>query len=169
MTEPVRACDTTCVIGAHPSYLLSICTKKRTLLSVSSLPDIDRLRLQKGDPLTSRGKRRSAPRPQLGEPFLRGPISWPWLTVAALLPGKALQVALVVWFLAGLKRSDEVPLQTSRLAALGVSRHAAYRAVAALERARLISVSRRIGRQSLIRLLVYKSANTGENRPDAGQ
>lgn len=37
-----------------------------------------------------------------GKTFLKGPIPLPWLQGAARLPGKALHVGVVLWFLSGL-------------------------------------------------------------------
>jgi hypothetical protein len=41
------------------------------------------------------------PRHRPGEKFLRGPIPWKWLIRAGRLPGKALQVGLLLWQAAG--------------------------------------------------------------------
>ena len=82
--------------------------------------------------------------------FLKGPIPWLWLQRAARLPGKALHVAIELWHLSGLLKSDEVRPSLSKLGGLGVSRTAAARGLAALESAGLVSVERGRGRKALV-------------------
>ena len=85
--------------------------------------------------------------------FLRGPIPWDWLTVASEQPGKALHVGLVLWFLQGLKKNYTVPLSQDKLRKIGVTRSSAYRGLASLEKAGLVSVVRHIGRNSIVTIL----------------
>ena len=89
-----------------------------------------------------------------------GPIPWGWLTEAARLPGKALHVAMALWFWAGIKRSGEVALPISQLSLLGVSRYAAYRGLIALEAAKLVAVRRHQGRKPLVTLLDHRASST---------
>ena len=93
------------------------------------------------------------PRHNAGERFLRGPIPWPWLEVAGRLPGKALHVAIVLWLLAGIKHGRPVKWEPATAATLGVRRHAAYRGLAALERAGLVEVDRHRGRCPVVTIL----------------
>jgi hypothetical protein len=95
------------------------------------------------------------PRHKLGEKFLKGPIPLLWLEGAARLPGKALHVALQLWFWAGIKRSRVIKLPSSNLLKFGVNRHAGYRGLNALERAGLVSVIRKCGRKPVVTLLDY--------------
>ncbi len=74
--------------------------------------------------------------------FLRGPVTWAWIERAAVLPGKALHVALVVQLLVGMCKEKRVRLGPKYLKQMGVSRHAGYRALAELEKAGLVSVNR---------------------------
>jgi DNA-binding transcriptional ArsR family regulator len=98
-------------------------------------------------------QRRGPPRHREGERFLKGPIPWQWLCSASRLPGKALHVAIALWHLAGMTGSETVRLATSVLKPLGVSRYSGYRALRALEEAGLIAVTRRRGRNPIVRLL----------------
>jgi len=67
--------------------------------------DVDVLRLPGSDLTALRQKRRrKPPRHRQGEKFLKGPIPWPKLERAFLLPGKALHVALLLWREAGCRR-----------------------------------------------------------------
>jgi hypothetical protein len=92
------------------------------------------------------------PRHKQGEKFLKGPIPWSWLATAAQQPGRALHVAIALWFLAGMKRTRTVSLSGLVLRALGVNRHAGYRGLAALERAGLVAVIRQPGRNPVVTL-----------------
>jgi hypothetical protein len=82
------------------------------------------------------------PRHKPGEKFLKGPIPRRWLEEAGSLPGKALHVAIELWFLAGMRGPVDIKLSSASLAKLGVKRHAGYRALGWLEGARLISIKR---------------------------
>jgi hypothetical protein len=96
------------------------------------------------------------PRHKPGEKFLRGPIPWNWITQAAHLPGKACQVGMALWFLAGIKDRQTLALSGSALRDLGVSRYAGYRGLKALEKAGLVSVQRHIGQNPVVTILDLK-------------
>ena len=93
-------------------------------------------------------------RPQGREKFLAGPISLHWLALASRCPGRAIVVALVLWYRHGLEKSISIQFNQSRWANFGLSRDAARRGVAALERAGLISVERLPGRKPTITLII---------------
>ena len=93
------------------------------------------------------------PRHKRGEKFLKGPIPWNWLCKAAQLCGKALQVAIAIWFLAGIHKRREVKLSGAAVTDLGVSRYACYRSLKLLEGAGLISVQRGSGRKAIVTIL----------------
>ena len=107
--------------------------------------------------LPTSGKRPAAntnpPRHRAGEKFLKGPIPWNWLAAAARQPGKALHVAIVLWFFAGVKKTGTVALSGAALRGFGVNRHAGYRGLAVLERAGLVSVARHPGRMPVVTIL----------------
>jgi hypothetical protein len=84
--------------------------------------------------------------------FLKGPIPWNDLCVAARLPGHALAVFLSIHHRLALTRSGSTTLPKGLLAELGVSRDTKSRALRELERASLIIVTRKVGRTSQIRL-----------------
>jgi DNA-binding MarR family transcriptional regulator len=85
-----------------------------------------------------------------GERFLKGPIPMRWLNAAASLPGKTMNVAVCLWHLVGITGSHEVKLTGGTLADAGVKRHAAYRALKALEAAGLVQVQRHRGRCPIV-------------------
>ena len=101
----------------------------------------------------------SVPRHKPGEYFLKGPIAWGWLSVAASQSGKALHVAIALWFLVGVKRSGQVSLSGNVLRMLGVGRHSAYRGLKKLEEANLVAVQRHPGRNPIVTIL---DANKGD-------
>ncbi len=128
--------------------------------------NVGRLQLpveQPPKPATSiRKEKRFPAQPQrINGEFLKGPIPLDWLSVASSLPGKALAVALAIWFEAGRRRSSEVTLTTAILARFGVGRKAKYRALQKLERARLISVMRVPRKNPLVRILAVN-----DGKPD---
>ena len=104
--------------------------------------DIDQFRLSPNQ----NGKHRSRTK----RPFLKGPIPLKWLQCAAGLPGKALQVGLALWYLAGVKRSKVIKFSYKRAEEFGTKRHAAYRGLRALEKAGLIGVEKGQGRAPMI-------------------
>lgn len=79
-------------------------------------------------------------------PFIRGPLPLAWVQQACQLPGKTAQVALAIQYRCGLERSFVVTLTRSQVAAFGVERHAARRALKLLEAAGLIRYETRRGR-----------------------
>jgi hypothetical protein len=93
------------------------------------------------------------PRHKRGEKFLKGPIPWVWLVEAAKLSGKALNLAIVIWFLAGIKRRRKIVLSSAVVRTLCVNRYAKNRALKKLETAGLISVERHKGRNPTVIIL----------------
>jgi hypothetical protein len=85
--------------------------------------------------------------------FIKGPLPLEWMAAAGRLPGHALHVGLCLWYLAGLRRTETAVASYSVFAQFGVKRHAAYRALKAMERAELISVVRGPGRSPRVTLL----------------
>lgn len=83
--------------------------------------------------------------------FLRGPIDWRWLGIAMTLPGRALHIAIWLHLWAGIRKSNVVPISMSKIP--GVPRMAAARGLAALERARLVAVERRLGRRPVVMII----------------
>lgn len=69
------------------------------------------------------------------------------------LPGKALHVAVRLWFGAGLGSTRTLAVSMTSLQEAGVSRFAAARGLHALERAGLVSVERHVGRKPIVTLL----------------
>jgi hypothetical protein len=89
--------------------------------------------------------------------FVLGPIYLGPLQTAAILPGKALIVWVLVLFWSGLEQSrHNIKIRPATLRRFGVSRRAGYRAVEALERAGLIAVRRHQGRAAIVTIKAAK-------------
>jgi len=80
-----------------------------------------------------------------GRLFIRGPVDWEWITSASKLGGRALHAAIAVAFLDGFTQTGKVTLKPSVIQQLGIERTSGYRALTKLEKAGLVTVSRRRG------------------------
>ena len=88
----------------------------------------------------------------LSKLFVRGPIPMTWLSAAARLPGKAMHVAMLLWFRRGCEKAATFRLTREHRQLFDLDRHAVYRALKALEHARLISVDQKSGRCPIVTL-----------------
>jgi hypothetical protein len=86
------------------------------------------------------------PRHRAGEKFLKGPVPWAWLERAFVLSGKALHVALLLWFEAGCRRCRTVRLCLSGELPVGLNEQSARRGLRRLAEAGLVAVRHRPGR-----------------------
>ena len=99
------------------------------------------------------------PRHKRGDKFLKGPIPLNWLAKASRQPGKALHVAIAIWFFAGIKRSRTIALSSRLMFSLGSSRYSTYRGLKALEEAGLVTVIRHRGRSPRITIQDFNKVN----------
>jgi hypothetical protein len=130
-------------------------------MNTNLIPHSDQLRLEDNVVLPSRKSALRAPRHKPGQNFVKGPIPLDWLSVAAKQSGKALHVAVGLWFRAGIRKSNQMRFPMSWLdRVFGVNRTSAYRGLAALEKAGLVSVVRHRGRASIVTLLGVSDGNT---------
>ena len=88
-----------------------------------------------------------------GHQGLKGPIPMAWLNEAARLPGKALNLGIAIWWLAGMAQTKTFKLTGKALAQLGVSRDAAADALKRLEGRGLIRVQRAPGQRPTVEIL----------------
>ena len=111
----------------------------------STTIDPERLRLRPSmrGPMPDKTK---PPRHGPGEKFLRGPIPWKWLQRAARLPGRALQVALIVWQESGMRNRRTISFCLRWAVDLGMSIDTARRGLRRLEVAGLVTLKRMPGR-----------------------
>ena len=116
------------------------------------LLNLETLRINSGTIPPRKDKALNAPG-RSSKKFLKGPIPLDWLQGSACLPGKALHAGIVVWFLVGVTRSNEVKFSYRLAKQFGMDRHAAYRALNHLEKAGLLEVQRAPGQSPLIRLV----------------
>lgn len=96
------------------------------------------------------------PRHKRGERFLWGPLPLTWFTAAARLPGRALAVGMVLWWLAGIKKNRTVKWEPSAAEPWGVNYQAFNRGLDRLERAGLVAVDRRRGRCPVVTIMEPK-------------
>lgn len=116
------------------------------LLPVRNMTNSEkRLRLDFGT-----GKLVSNPKKKL---FLRGPVPMDWLSQAAELPGKTLNVALAIWWLNGMTQSEYFKLTRKSLNLLCIKRDAASISLKRLEGAGLIKVQRKVGQRPIISIV----------------
>lgn len=87
---------------------------------------------------------------QITRPFLKGPIPMEWLCEVAMLPGKALNVALAIHWLYGMNGSKPVKLTAKALKFLSVSEDACSDGLKRLENAGLITVIRQPGQRPIV-------------------
>jgi hypothetical protein len=116
------------------------------LLPVKSMTNSEkRLRLD-----FATGKLVSNPKKKL---FLRGPVPMDWLSQAAELPGKTLNVAIAIWWLNGMTQSESFKLTRKSLSLLCIKRDAASISLKRLEGAGLIKVQRKVGQRPIISIV----------------
>ncbi len=101
----------------------------------------------------ARAYRPAQERGDAGPKFVKGPIPYAWLERAGRLPGKALHVALGLWWMTGLCCSRTFPFKRKAAGAFGASKDATYDALRNLEKAGLISVVRHRGRSPVVTIL----------------
>jgi len=106
--------------------------------------------------------------------FIRGPIPMPWVERVAQLPGKALALAMGLWWLHGMAKGGEVTVTRKMLARLNLSRDAAADGLTRLEKAGLIRVSRAPGNRPRVHIVTKVEQETEPaiepllNQPDNG-
>lgn len=93
------------------------------------------------------------PRHRPGERFVKGPVPMPWIAQASQLRGGALAVGLMLWHKAGILDCCTVPYCHGHAVKVGVRYQASYRAIKALEKAKLIAVVRTAGRSLAVTIL----------------
>jgi|RhiMetdeSRZDD1v2_1073273.scaffolds.fasta_scaffold814160_3 hypothetical protein len=83
----------------------------------------------------------------------RGPVPLMWLLTAARLPGRALHVAIALWYAAQVSREPSVHLSNTLCERFGLDRNAKYRGLDLLEATGLVSVERKRGRSPTVTIL----------------
>ncbi len=105
------------------------------------------------------------PRHKLKEHFLKGPIPLSWLEAVGQLHGRTMNVAVAIWYLAGMNlKSNVVHLTGKTLRKFGVKQKTGYRALRALEKAGLIVCERRRGSCPLVTVLEAPTLSNGNGK-----
>jgi hypothetical protein len=126
-------------------------------------PPTDASRLGRPLDLASFPKRKRRHRPRKGKKFLWGPVPWEWLTAAAAISCSAVLVGLVLWHLAGLRKSHTVRFEYGRAADFGLHRQTVYDALKRLSEAGLVQVDRGNGRCPVVTILDAPGGETGND------
>ena len=85
--------------------------------------------------------------------FLKGPIPLDWLTAATQLPGKAINVGIALWWIAGMSKIDTVKLNRQALAAFNISKDAMRDGLKRLQQAGLVELTSRPGQRHTVRII----------------
>ena len=144
-------------VDAQPFNLIFILLLK--LMSINHF-DPKRLKFKKNKTTQLPKPKNRPPANKPGEKFLKGPIPWKWIVPAARQPGKALHVAIALWFLAGILKSRQIRLNNILLRTLGVTRYAKHRGLLSLEKTGLVSVEQLRGKSPIVTLLDPPNENT---------
>jgi hypothetical protein len=117
--------------------------------------ELDAFRLPVGSvPMRRRGKNSRQPIPRQRGAFIRGPIPLAWLDGALNLPGRGpLVVALALMYQSGLERSPSVRVTHKLLQRFGIPPRTSHDALAKLEAAGLVVVTKRPGRCREVEIL----------------
>ena len=94
--------------------------------------------------------------------FVKGPLPYTWMQRAGQLPGKALHVALGLWFKKGVCGSITFTFKPKEATAFGASIDAVYDALERLEAAGLIRVERHRGRSPTVTILAASEVAAGD-------
>ena len=92
--------------------------------------------------------------------FIAGPVDLAWLSQARKLGVTALWVGLILWFLRGLKRSDNFLVSNMTMRKWNVEPDAKTRALRKLEKAQLITVERRGKKSPAVTILPVQMKST---------
>lgn len=85
--------------------------------------------------------------------FLRGPIPLDWLSKAASLSGKTLHVAIALWWLKGMVKTQPFKLTRKALGLMHLSRDAASAGINRLEEQGMVVVERKAGQRPAITII----------------
>lgn len=110
------------------------------------------------------------PRHQSGQLFVKGPIPLAWLCAASQQPGRALSVAIAIWFLAGCTGKATVALGNELCKNFGIDRFAKRRGLDALASVGLVEVQHHRGRNPLVTLQNgVRGEPQGSSPPDSAE
>ncbi len=90
------------------------------------------------------------------EPYVRT-IPLPWIHKASRLPGKALHVGIVIWFLSGVTKSKTAKLTRKWLSKFGIHHETGRRGLKALKRAELVHFEPSGHKSPLVTLVEHQS------------
>ena len=104
------------------------------------------------------------PRHEQGRPFIRGPIPCDWLQLALSLGGKAGNLSLSLWWLAGMEGTNPIRLTPRVLDKFSISTRTARRLLQDFEKAGLVLVSSKQGRSPIVTLKYPDQSNSVQEK-----
>ena len=111
-------------------------------------------KLRRGGSAAQQNKIRGTNRSNHYGKFIKGPIPLEWVKKSAKLPGKVLNIVLILWYLKGLMKEDTVKITGKLLDNFCISRQAMYKGLEKLKHAGLISVKTHVGRCPEVTIIV---------------
>lgn len=85
--------------------------------------------------------------------FLKGPVPLDWLTAVTQLPGKAINVGIALWWIAGMSKTGELKLTRQAQLAFNISKDAERDGLRRLQQAGLIELTARPGQRHTVRIV----------------
>jgi hypothetical protein len=155
-TRPPHSCDATCAPVSTRAVSSSIDESERFdvcdfRVEDWSMENVGQPIVQSNPSAGRRVGKKSAT--MMDFEFFAGPIDMAWLMAAAVLPGKALHVAMAIQHQAKLRKTEWLPISNGDVKQFGVERDAKARAITQLAMAGLIEVSAHTGRSPRVRVI----------------
>lgn len=85
--------------------------------------------------------------------FIKGPISYDWVLLAAKISGKSASISFALWYLSGVQKSSKIKLTHKILQEFSISPKTAYRVLSSMEKAGLIKREQKDGQATAITIL----------------
>ena len=126
--------------------------------------DLDRYRAPADGKAKLKVRSKRLPRHGSRDWFLKGPVPFDWLKVAAALSGKTFVVGIALWFEAGRSQDSRVKVTSRLLSHFSLHRNVALRSLRRLEQAGLISLETKTGRCPVVTILPVKTEEGMEGK-----
>lgn len=97
--------------------------------------------------------KRDLPRHGSGDRFIKGPIPLDWLRAANTCGRKSVSVATMIWFAAGLQRSNPVKLSPAILSELAIPSRTAKQVLERMQDVGIVTVEFHRGRSPMVTIL----------------
>lgn len=88
--------------------------------------------------------------------FIKGPIDAKWVSMAIMQGLPAATISWVIWYLKGFKKRSNFKLTNKEMGRWNISANTKYKGLDQLEKAGLISITKKAGANPIIRILEVK-------------